>query len=366
MIMIMGDIVSEPAVESIKPVYFYNSDVDQDNGNYLTVWEICTAVSEILSGGSKAVDGAQRIGGLWRIYLKNSDDRVLLLSSGINIRGLHITLKDKNPFLISGRQSVESTRLYVRNIPLSFDNEVITNELKSMGVEMLGTLKYARARTPQGQLTNFKTGDRFVEIVVPGEPLPKKKDIGIFTASLYHKEQKQKIEDIECGNCKEKGHMRRDCVNDPVCFSCLKSGHKRGSMLCPAFAGVRGTSSKGRENVQVNEEDDDLYETDKGGEEADESEDAESDSGSGEDDDGENKSENETKVVPDTVQVTETKTPEEQKKPEESKSIPQNLWSAAAQMSPLGRTGSPARARKLDERSPDTGADGKKKKKKKK
>ena len=47
-----------------------------------------------------------------------------------------------------------------------------------MGVEMLGTLKYAKARTPQGQLTNFKTGDRFVEIVVPSEPLPKKKTLG--------------------------------------------------------------------------------------------------------------------------------------------------------------------------------------------
>ena len=156
-------------------VFFYNSDVDQEDGNYLTVWEICTAVSEMFSGGSKAVDGAKRIGGLWRIYLKNSDDRVLLLSSGINLRGLHITLKNSNPFLISGRQSVESTRLYVKNIPLSFGNEVITNELKSMGVEMLGILKYARARTPQGHLTNFKTGNRFVEIVVPSEPLPKKK-----------------------------------------------------------------------------------------------------------------------------------------------------------------------------------------------
>ena len=60
--MTMGDIVCEPAVESIKPVFFYNSDVDQEDGNYLTVWEICTAVSEILSGGSKAVDGAKRIG----------------------------------------------------------------------------------------------------------------------------------------------------------------------------------------------------------------------------------------------------------------------------------------------------------------
>ena len=159
--------------------------------------------------------------------------------------------------------------------------------------------------------------------------------------------------------------MRRDCVNDPVCFSCLKSVHKRGSMLCPDFAGVSATSSRVRENVHVNEEDDDLYETDKGGEEADESEDAESDSGSGEDDDGENKNENDTEVLPDTVQVTETKKPEEQKKPKESKSILQNLWSAAAQMSPIGRTGSLARACKLDERSPETGSDCKKKKKKK-
>ena len=109
------------------------------------------------------------------MYLKSNLDRGMLLSSGISLRGLHISLKDKNPFLISWKERVESTRLYVRNITLSFDNDEITNELKSMGVEMIGSLKYVRARTPQGKLTNFKTGDRFVEIVVPPEPLPKKK-----------------------------------------------------------------------------------------------------------------------------------------------------------------------------------------------
>ena len=56
---------------------------------------------------------------------------------------------------------------------------------------MQGPLKYVRARTPQRKLTNFKTGDRFVDIVVPSEPLPKKKPMGFFTVSLYHKEQKQ-------------------------------------------------------------------------------------------------------------------------------------------------------------------------------
>ena len=42
-----------------------------------------------------------------------------------------------------------------------------------MEVKMLGPLKYARVRTPEGQLTNFTTGDRFVDIVIPSEPLPK-------------------------------------------------------------------------------------------------------------------------------------------------------------------------------------------------
>ena len=38
---------------------------------------------------------------------------------------------------------------------------------------MIGSLRYARTRTPAGKLTNFKTGDRFVDMVIPKEPLPK-------------------------------------------------------------------------------------------------------------------------------------------------------------------------------------------------
>ena len=80
-----------------------------------------------------------------------------------------------------------------------------------MGVKTLGILKYVRARVPDGQLTNFKTGDRFVDIVVPPEPLPKKKQMGLFTASLYHREQRQTLQDVEYGNCKQKGHVCKNC-----------------------------------------------------------------------------------------------------------------------------------------------------------
>ena len=90
-----------------------------------------------------------------------------------------------------------------------------------------------RARTKEEKLTNFKIVDRFVDVVIPSEPLPKKVQIGIWNASIYHKEQKQIKNDIECGNCKGKGHIRRDCPNEPVCYDCLQSGHIKGSLLCP-------------------------------------------------------------------------------------------------------------------------------------
>ena len=51
----MAESESEPAAEKVEPVIFMNSDVDQEEGNYLTVWEICTAVSEVVSCGTKAV-----------------------------------------------------------------------------------------------------------------------------------------------------------------------------------------------------------------------------------------------------------------------------------------------------------------------
>ena len=125
----------------------------------------------------KKVDEAQRIGELWRLYLKEAEARLLLLGTGINLRGIQITLRENNPYLLPGQEYLATTRLFVRIIPL-FDNDVITSYLKDMGIKMQGPLKYVRARTPQGKLTNFKTGDRFVVTVFPPEPLPKKKPMG--------------------------------------------------------------------------------------------------------------------------------------------------------------------------------------------
>ena len=222
--------------QRVEPIFFMNGDVDQ-NDKYLTVCEICYAVRDVV-GRESYIDGAQRIGGLWRVYMKDPIARAQVLVTGISLRDMQVNMYDKNPYLHPGKEDVETTRLYVRNIPLSYDNDVITDYLKNMDLEMLGSLKYVRARIPEGKLTNFKTGDRFVEIVVPDEPLPKKKAMGLFTASLYYKEQKQTTNEIECGNCRQTGHIRRNCPNEAVCYDCLKPGHKKGSPLCPGLFSV--------------------------------------------------------------------------------------------------------------------------------
>ena len=66
-------------------------------------------------------------------------------------------------------------------------------------------------------------------VVVPDTPLPSKMQIGIFMATIYHKEQKTMN---ECGNCRQLGHVRKNCPNEPICYDCGKSGHKEGSEDC--------------------------------------------------------------------------------------------------------------------------------------
>ena len=291
----------------------------------------------------KLINGAQLIGGLWRIYFNDELAREQVLCTGISLRDTQVTLKEKNPFLYPGHEFLETTRLYVRNIPLSYDNDIILDSLKDMGVNLLGPLKYARARTPEGHLTNVKTGDRFAEITVPNEPLPKKKQMGIFTASLYHKEQKQALKDKACENCKDKGHLRKDCTNETVCYECMKPGHKRGSPLCEGFSEVMD----GPTPEEVNEKTDNKDES----ENEDESEE-------GEVEEEEEKEEEEEEEEEEGKKEREKDTPYEKSAEQKTKQgLITALWKAAAQgtasTSAAGRDASPARVRKATEITPE-------------
>ena len=221
----------------VEPVFFLNSEVPQQEYKWLGTYEICKAVSAVIDEPTSTdteksvVDGAQKIGNLWRIYLLDAEASVTLLSNSITLRSQHVTLKNRNPFIIAGFEHVATTGLFIRNVPFCFDNEEIEKVLKAKGVHFAGSLKYSRARTPDKKLTNIKMAYRFIDIVVPDEPLPKKLQIGIFPA--YHREQKQAKDEIECGNCMMKGHLRKDCKNEMVCYECRNVRHKKGDECCP-------------------------------------------------------------------------------------------------------------------------------------
>ena len=366
----------ESTSSHVEPVFFKNSEVPQHNNKWLNTWEICKAVSAIVDDPNPTpnpdnpetslCEGAQRIGNLWRIYLVDAEARVKLLSNGITLRGQQVTLMNKNPFTIPGFENVPTTRLFIRNIPLSYDNEEIEKKLKAIGVQFAGPLKYSRARTPDNKLTNFKTGDRFADIMIPHEPLPKKLEIGGFHASLYHREQKQTKEDIECGNCMMKGHLRKECKNEVVCYECRNTGHKKGDECCPK---LQGFDDEEDDDDEGDDEDDDQS----GSEENEEVYESIDEQGQ---DESNQRDESAEKNVSQMIDEALTPKSHEQtlsfatpKISEGSQTLIPGFFSQSLQAGqPVNRSGSPARRKMADRTPEDNGQNqkGKRKIKKKK
>ena len=63
--------------------------------SWITNTEMYEAIMEIIL--QSHITGIQRIKGMWRIYIDNINDKVTLLSTGIELRGRHIGLLNTNP-----------------------------------------------------------------------------------------------------------------------------------------------------------------------------------------------------------------------------------------------------------------------------
>ena len=170
---------------AVRPVFLKVSDLPESTKEF-TVCEICRACEVV--NGPQSMEGAQRIGGLWRLYPKTSDTRTKLLLSGIDLRGVHLSFQDINPFILGADGAeVQSTRLLVSDVPLSFNNKDIETTLFKLGCKMLSPIKYELERDEHHQLTLWKTGRRYVYIAVPASPLQRDVKIGLYNAKLYHR-----------------------------------------------------------------------------------------------------------------------------------------------------------------------------------
>ena len=188
----------------VEPVFIKNSDKDE----VLEPYEVCMAVGRIV--GNAAVDGVQNITGIWRIYLKSLADRAkLLIKREITIQRKVFQMYDKNPVLL-GRYQGECERITIKDLPLSVASSEIEQYLSTNGVEMVSPIKYAKIRDENGDLTNFKNGNRFVFVKAPVWPLlPRTTYIADIKCKFFHDGQFKS----HCTVCNTPGHR----IGDDTC-----------------------------------------------------------------------------------------------------------------------------------------------------
>ena len=230
---------------SVTPVFILNNQLPAFDQVPFTTAEICHDVEK--NSGFESIDGAQRIGGLWRIYPRSSQARNTVLVQGFNIRGIQVDVKNKNPFVISSpngeEREIPATRLTISNVPLSYSDDDIMHAVKALKVTVRSKLIDERDRDKHGKLTRWRTGRRFLYIDVPTVPLPKSVEMGPFKAALYHKEQKFRY---DCVKCLGNGHQSAVCDRPVKCRQCFADGHKAGDPLCNMIPAMQQENSGSR------------------------------------------------------------------------------------------------------------------------
>ena len=113
---------------TIKPLFLLNNVLPAFDKKLYSTSEICCAAEKV--SGFQSIIGAQKIGGLWRIYSAHQEGRTKLLIQGILLRGVKINLRDSNPFAVinpdGSVKEVATTKVIIGNIPMSLpDEEVI-------------------------------------------------------------------------------------------------------------------------------------------------------------------------------------------------------------------------------------------------
>ena len=221
----------------VEPVFFVSAQLPANDQKNYTTSEICAAAEKVC--GYESMYGAQRIGGLWRLYPTKREHRDKILVQGLILRGIRVTARERNPYNTTTKDGSitekPSTKVIIGNVPLSFDHEEISKALQSLGCELRSQLFEERDRDSSGRLTRWKTGRRFAYITVPSKPLSKQLMIGPFKAIVYHREQKQVSAEATCSKCFRKGHTFSTCSFPMKCRQCYRDGHKAGDEECRLF-----------------------------------------------------------------------------------------------------------------------------------
>ena len=241
-------------VTTLKPVYLRNRDLQSDNKNVLTDYELLEAVSKEISD-SKCI---QKDRDLWIIYVGSEDSRRKLLVHGFDLRNLHVKAFETNPYSAGTRSPTESVlKVTVKGVPLAVDDGEIIKMLKQFNITMTSDLKFEKIRHPvTRKMTGILNGNRFLYIkeLPEGTFLPRTSYCAGLRCQIFHNGQPKVKKSPLCTNCWENTHFRQQCNNEQRCKVCKSAGHEPGSELCKYYVNSQEnvTSTCGRDSTLTN------------------------------------------------------------------------------------------------------------------
>ena len=141
----------------------------RDVPNRISEFEVCNAMCAQVSHDS--VYGCQRIGGVWRLYLRTIEARTNLINNQVELLGARVHVYNDNPFRAGIKDSsMEVVKITVKDWALSKDTAPLIGYFEALGVKLTSRIQQGKVRDPNThKLSNWFNGD----IILYSTPLPK-------------------------------------------------------------------------------------------------------------------------------------------------------------------------------------------------
>ena len=101
---------------NLNPMYFFHKETMPEfvrKENELTSFEVCMSVANMID--ESVIEGAQKVGDLWKIYIDDPEARAMFLSTGLRIR----------------HRFAQIEKVTIQDLPLAIDNQEVYNLINS-------------------------------------------------------------------------------------------------------------------------------------------------------------------------------------------------------------------------------------------
>lgn len=182
-----------------KPLYIKNSDLKTSQGKHLTDYDLIDPIKKVIGDDILCV---QLDRNLWRVYLKNVESRIKLLTRGIEINGVSFQFYDSNPYA-TGANSTDQKALKIRicGLPLSVADSAVHEMLDKLGVKPTSKILYEKIRHPEtNRMTSILNGTKFlyIEPLSDERVLPRLHTCAGLQCKIFHFGQPKKASNPLC------------------------------------------------------------------------------------------------------------------------------------------------------------------------